>query len=369
MLSAIGLFLANRLRGRRKRQSPNRGAPPEPGGLSSLATLAVLVGAVGYVVRQVAGAWAIRKCASERQDGERRCARYEDRGYAACSRYEDQGYSACQRYEDQGYNSCAEWRRQCCDWWPCSWACELISWLCVAWVWVSNLVCVAWVWVSNLVCVAWTWITSRVCTLWVWVTYPVCIAWCALRHLFTGSEVSQRRTECIYGWTVAYQVTEREDCVLAVVVRIRLEPDAGISQADLQAARDRWEQAVERAWTDRFRIRRTSGDCPCQEYRVVVDVQWVNSGQHHTVRVRAGSGRADMGNWFITSTGGTAAHEVGHMFGNPDEYPDDNCPDRTLTNDGSIMRSSQTGQVRSRHYRGFAEWISARTCCDYRVAE
>lgn len=52
--------------------------------------------------------------------------------------------SACSEYEDQGYNSCAKWDQNCCDWWPCSWGCKLITWLCVVWYWVSHWVCKAW---------------------------------------------------------------------------------------------------------------------------------------------------------------------------------------------------------------------------------
>ena len=94
-------------------------------------------------------------------------------------------------------------------------------------------------------------------------------------------------------------------------------------------------------------------------------MQWVNSGEHHAVAVHSGSGRADMTNWYVNSTGGTAAHESGHMFGNPDEYSDSNCPSRTVTSDGSIMQTSQTGTVKSRHYESFARWVSNRTCCTY----
>jgi hypothetical protein len=57
------------------------------------------------------------------------------------------------------------------------------------------------------------------------------------------------------------------------------------------------------------------------------------------------------------------------MFGYVDEYPDSACPSRTVTTDGSIMRSSQTGTVRPRHYRRWARWASNRTCCDYEVRE
>jgi hypothetical protein len=81
-----------------------------------------------------------------------------------CKEYRDDGYNECSSYEDQGYNSCDNWEQDCCDWWPCSWGCELISWICTAWVWISNIVCVAWYWVSNVVCVAWVVVVYMICT-------------------------------------------------------------------------------------------------------------------------------------------------------------------------------------------------------------
>jgi hypothetical protein len=175
-------------------------------------------------------------------------------------------------------------------------------------------------------------------------------------------------SECIYGWTAAYRVTEERDCRLRVVVRIRLEPDADVTAAQLQAAQAIWEPAIEQAWTGRFELHRANGRCTCRLYAVELDVQWVASGEHHVVQVHAGSGRADMGNFFLNNTGGTAAHEVGHMLGNADEYTDPACPARTVTSDNSIMQTSQLGTVRPRHYQGFADWITARTCCIYTVA-
>jgi len=330
------------------------------------------------------------RCTKYRDDGYHACAEYEDRGYNRCDRYEDQGYNRCDRYEDHGYSACDAWEKDCCDWWPCSWVCEAFTWICIAWVWVTNLVCVAWVWVSNLVCVVWVWVSNLVCVAWYWVTHLVCVAWiwvtafvckawrwifypfceliCWLRWLLTGNEVSDSKNECKYGWTSAFRIDEGRDCVLNVTLRIRLNPDSDVSATDLANARASWEPAIENAWTGQFPLRRINGQCRCDEYRVVVNVQFVTSGEHHTVRVRSGTGRADMTNWFITGTGGTAAHDAGHMFGNPDEYPADECPDREVSTDGSIMRSSQTGSVRPRHYHRFAEWISAKTCCDYEVA-
>jgi len=379
---------------------------------SRILGFSVIFSGLGYVFQQIVRQQRNTRCEDDLETGIRRCreyeqrgyavcaeyeersyqacSEYEDRGYQACSEYEDRGYQTCSAYEDRGYNSCAEWRKNCCDWWPCSWICEFFSWVCIAWVWVTNLVCVAWTWVSNLVCVAWywvtnlvcvawTWVTTFFCTAWYWVSTLVCIAWtvvtfpvcwltCFIRRLFASNEVSFARSECIYGWTAAYRIVEQDDCRLQVVVRIRLVPDTDVTAAQLQNAMDVWEPAIEQAWTDQWAILRERGGCECREYQVSVDVQWVDSGEHHTVAVHSGNGRADMGNWFINNTGGTAAHEVGHMLGNVDEYTDANCPNRVITTDNSIMRNSQTGTVRPRHYQGFANWISNRTCCDYVVA-
>ncbi len=69
-----------------------------------------------------------------------------------CTQSKDEGYNQCSQTQDQGYNQCSGW----------GW----FSFLCDAWVWVSNIVCVAWTWISNVVCVAWAVITVFVCVLW-----------------------------------------------------------------------------------------------------------------------------------------------------------------------------------------------------------
>ena len=72
-----------------------------------------------------------------------------------CIEWAEESYKECAEYRDQGYNACAAWDDDCCDWWPCSWGCKLITWVCIAWYWVSNWVCVAWTTVVTVVCVAW----------------------------------------------------------------------------------------------------------------------------------------------------------------------------------------------------------------------
>ena len=97
-----------------------------------------------------------------------RCIENKDTGYWKCLRTEDQGYQGCDRYEDHGYNQCKSWSKSCSKWlpWPLSYLCKLFEWVCIAWVWISNIVCVVWIWISNIVC-----------TLWIFVSYIVCIVW------------------------------------------------------------------------------------------------------------------------------------------------------------------------------------------------
>lgn len=101
------------------------------------------------------------------------CIAWGEEREQVCSETRDQGFEECTQTRDEGNNQCATRRAECCTWWPCSWACEVVSWVCVAWVWVSNVVCVAWTWVSNIVCVAWTWISTAVCVAWDAVTTVV----------------------------------------------------------------------------------------------------------------------------------------------------------------------------------------------------
>ncbi|HTU12595.1 MAG TPA: hypothetical protein VMG08_17020 [Allosphingosinicella sp.] len=73
-----------------------------------------------------------------------------------CTEWANESYDECTQSADQGYNSCDSWDSDCCDWWPCSWGCKVLTWFCVAWTWVSNVVCVVWTTITTLVCVAWT---------------------------------------------------------------------------------------------------------------------------------------------------------------------------------------------------------------------
>ncbi|MCY1668923.1 hypothetical protein [Rhizobium sp. SL86] len=94
------------------------------------------------------------------------CLQWGEERVESCTSWADQGHSECTQWRDDGYSSCTAYEADCCDWWPCSWACKLVSWICVASVWVSSWVCIAAVWIAKWVCVGWTVVTTAICVLW-----------------------------------------------------------------------------------------------------------------------------------------------------------------------------------------------------------
>ena len=154
---------------------------------------------------------------------------------------------------------------------------------------------------------------------------------------------------------------------LRIAIRIRLAYDAGVPQNLRAAAETRWQNGIQNVWSNRFLLRRSFGTCLPEEYEVLAVCEFVNSNEHHTVRIQNGSGRANMTNWFITDSAGTAAHEAGHMLGFSDEYSDSNCSNRTVTSDGSIMQTT-AGSPQLRHYELFLLWLCHRAECGFHFA-
>lgn len=79
-----------------------------------------------------------------------------------CLEWAEERNEECIDWRDDGSSQCDAWGAQCCTWWPCSWACELVTWVCIGWVWVSHFVCVAWNVVTTGACLAWDGVTTLV---------------------------------------------------------------------------------------------------------------------------------------------------------------------------------------------------------------
>jgi hypothetical protein len=162
-------------------------------------------------------------------------------------------------------------------------------------------------------------------------------------------EFSFNVSECIFGWTAAFEQTWTH-----IRVRIRLNPDAGIPAATVNNLRTIWENGIENTWSNVWGCGR-AGEITC---RLTFEVQWVASNEHHAVRVRTGPDQTNMTTWDTSDTGAVAAHEFGHMQGNPDEYPDTRCPTRNPVNTGTIM-DNNSANIPERMMTRFANNIGS----------
>src|SRR5262245_51868560 len=95
--------------------------------------------------------------------------------------------------------------------------------------------------------------------------------------------------------------------VFQVDVKIKLVGD------DPGSASALWENAIESIWNDRVLF-----NDGARFYEIKFNVDFVSSGEHHTVTVHDTAGRSDEGNWYTGDPGGgtswqdeMAAHEYG----------------------------------------------------------
>jgi len=104
---------------------------------------------------------------------------------------------------------------------------------------------------------------------------------------------------------------------LRVIVRIHLVSDLRTKATyyPTDAKMNEWRTGIEAAWNKPF----YAWNGTTQLTIVFVPI-FTTQSPHHTVQVLPGSARSDETHWHEEDSGATAAHEFGHMLGNPDEY-------------------------------------------------
>lgn len=169
-----------------------------------------------------------------------------------------------------------------------------------------------------------------------------------------------------FGWDVNYDI-EYHRTKLKIIVRIKL---AGQTvPAPTQAA---WLTGIQNRWNGHFHI-----DGP-RRLAIEITPIFTNTNSHVTVNVKSGSGRENRTNWYLTTTGNTAAHEFGHMIGLEDEYQLSaseytrligssptavgstavpHVPSGGFSSSDQIMQSG-IGNVKRRHLASFVTWLN-----------
>ena len=94
------------------------------------------------------------------------CVETARESYRECAEEQRERRRECAEWREERERECQNWDERCCDWWPCSWACQALTWVCVAWAWVTTTVCVAWSVVVVVTCVAWTTVVVVTCVAW-----------------------------------------------------------------------------------------------------------------------------------------------------------------------------------------------------------
>ena len=132
----------------------------------------------------------------------------------------------------------------------------------------------------------------------------------------TAINYFENRADGGFAWNVAYDLSFLNSESLTT---IRVD----LVGADPGATDDIWRAGANAIWNNKAFF--SDGT---RLYEIKFNLQFVDSGAHHTVNVHAGTGGTNMANWYLTNPSGwpdhmhdeIAAHEVGHMFGNFDEY-------------------------------------------------
>ncbi|MBX9605909.1 MAG: hypothetical protein K2Y51_06770 [Gammaproteobacteria bacterium] len=127
-------------------------------------------------------------------------------------------------------------------------------------------------------------------------------------------DYQENRADGGFAWRVRFDLASQNGDVITTL-RVKLTgADPGDSRAVwLAGTREIWNNKV--VFDDGVRL-----------YESKLNFSFVTSGEHRSVRVHAGTGHFDLDNWYVDSDfppgfdDENAAHEVGHMLGNFDEY-------------------------------------------------
>ena len=170
-----------------------------------------------------------------------------------------------------------------------------------------------------------------------------------------------------FGWQVNYDIEYHRN-MLRIIVRIELDGETVPA-----ATKTRWLNGIRNRWNGHFHIQGP------RRLNILFDPIFTDDDNHTSVNVHAGSGREDSSNWYLNTTGDTAAHEFGHLIGLEDEYQltaadyqrligasptatgstaISHTPSGSFNSSDRIMVSG-AGNVRRRHLASYLRWLNS----------
>jgi hypothetical protein len=139
----------------------------------------------------------------------------------------------------------------------------------------------------------------------------------ALRLQRTAKEVSLARKDGPYEWTAKF-TTDIVGSEVIATIKAKIVPDSDVTTEELAAVKAQTQTEFTRIWDSKFVLTEGTTD-----YTLRVKLEFVDSGEHLSIKLHKGSGRNDLESW-TTDLGKstTRAHELGHQLGLLDEYID-----------------------------------------------
>jgi hypothetical protein len=141
-------------------------------------------------------------------------------------------------------------------------------------------------------------------------------------------------------WDASFDVSfddEASTPTMWLTIKVKLNPDGGITEDDLTHFRIRVRSRFSLMWDSKFIFHEHRTIWADRDWLVRPEVKFVDSGQHLTVSLHKGKGADNRQNWYIGSPDYTQVHEVSHQMGLLDEYADVTVPSRKVYDDHSIM--------------------------------
>jgi type VI secretion system secreted protein VgrG len=112
-----------------------------------------------------------------------------------------------------------------------------------------------------------------------------------------------------------------------VVVKLKVEPEDGLTTKDVSAVKARLQTAIDTYWNGKHTLAVSDPRCGERRFPIRHKVEWVDAGHDYTMRIAAQKNRENVEGLIVNvwkeTTVWTMAHEYAHCVGLPDEYTDD----------------------------------------------
>lgn len=157
-------------------------------------------------------------------------------------------------------------------------------------------------------------------------------------------------------WHVRYDISQnRDDCLLILKIYFIPGPEATFSE-------DAAVKDIETQWNNKVILRRFD-EIAGEMYDVrctikIVPVHDLNQA-HAMVFLNPGKGRSRVHEWFLEGMKpAVPAHEVGHMIGLYDEYPNGARPTKSFTSYDGLMGYGTLNDMAKMHKSYYEPWLN-----------